>query len=623
MTAFSARSVETMTDLTVLMAIHNAMPHLPETVESIRAQTMADWRMVVVNDGSTDDSVDYLKRLADPRIEIIDQENRGLGAALNHGLTYCDTPLLARMDGDDLCHPTRFAQQIAFLNSHPEVGLVGTQIERMGSRRSVGNSALATDHETIYADIARGVNQMYHPTIMCRTELIKQIGGYWEHPRGEEWDLFLRMGECTRLANLDQVLLSYRIHSGSMTGQSVKEIRTWIEYACECARRRASRLPEIEYDQYVDQLRGAAWYRRIARACEMHGRTQYRIGLGERLGERRKTGTLRIAYSALWSPSLCIGRLRRECGRLFGKQVAEQQDAPAKLAAPTQSIATNQLAETALSPPEPPEAIPLLGLPVHRLTMQQTVEHIVQSVQADQGGWVMTPNVDILRRWKRDSSFRELTRGVSLCVADGMPLVWASRIAGTPLPQRLNGTNLTRQLIDHAERQGLSVFFLGGAPGTADQVVRRMQSEHPNLRVAGTHCPPIGFEDDPDQLRKNDEAVLDSGADLVFVALGSPKQEQLIARMQSRMPGAWWLGVGATFDFLSGRIPRAPRWMQYCGLEWTHRLIQEPRRLAQRYLIDDLPFAASMLARSALGRFTRGRPAAASNLPLSKGSDRS
>ena len=96
-----------MPDVTVLMAIHNAMPHLPEAVESIRGQTLTDWRMVVVNDGSTDESVNYLLGLADPRIEIVHQENRGLGAALNHGLQHCDSPLIARMDGDDICYPTR------------------------------------------------------------------------------------------------------------------------------------------------------------------------------------------------------------------------------------------------------------------------------------------------------------------------------------------------------------------------------------------------------------------------------------------------------------------------------------------------------------------------------------
>lgn len=584
-----------MTEVTVLMAIHNAMPYLPEAVESILCQTLADWRMVVVNDGSTDGSMDYLERVADPRIEIIHQENRGLGAALNHGLEYCNTRYLARMDGDDICRPTRLEEQVRFLNANPDVGLVGSQIERMGCRRALGDSALATDHDSIYSGIIGGTNQMYHPTIVCRTELIKQIGGYWEYPRGEEWDLFLRMGECSKLANLDQVLLSYRIHTGSMTGLSVKEIRTWIEYACECSRRRTAKLPTIEYDEFVSQIHDVAWYRRLARECEMHGRTQYRIGLGERLGEHPLRGGIRIGYSALWSPSLCWGRVRRELGRLVGTRESTVIKVAPALGS---GIAPGNDSDDGPDC-QPLQTVPLLGLPVHQVTMQQTVDHVIENVCAGRGGWVMTPNVDILRRWKRDSSFRELTKDVTLCVADGMPLVWASRLAGTPLPQRLNGTSMTRNIIAQSADSGASLFFLGGAPGTADQAVEKMLESYPGIDVAGTYCPPFGFEDDPEELKKLDAAVINSGADLVFVALGSPKQERLIQRMRTKMPGAWWFGVGATFDFLSGRFSRAPKWMQACGLEWTHRLSQEPRRLAHRYLVDNLPFAVGLLARSA------------------------
>ncbi len=606
-----------MTDVTVLMAIHNAMPHLPEAVESMRAQTLTDWKMVVVNDGSTDQSVDYLESLGDGRIEIIHQANRGLGAALNTGLQHCHTPLVARMDGDDISYPSRLALQVAFMKAHPDVGLVGTQIARMGSRRASGNSALATDHQTIFGDIANGINQMYHPTIMCRTDLLKQIGGYWENPRGEEWDLFLRMGERAQLANLDEVLLSYRIHTGSMTGLSVKEIRTWIEYACECSRRRRQGELPIEFDQYVAGLKRLPIGKRIARGCDLHSRTQYRIGLGERLGERPLIGGARIAYSALWSPSLCLGRLRREARRLTGrtgsKQTADRNTSMNLRHADGSTEPSDGVASGDAAAVPAPHSIPLMGLPVHRVTMHETVAHIFASLNQNVGGWVMTPNVDILRRWKRNPDFRELTRDVSLCVADGMPLVWASRIAGTPLPQRLNGTNLTRNLISEAARQNRSVFFLGGAPGTADQAAAKMLESHPNLRIAGTHCPPIGFEDDDAELDKLHAAIDQSDADIVLVALGSPKQERLIQSVRSRLPGAWWLGVGATFDFLSGRIPRAPKWMQQCGLEWTHRLSQEPRRLAHRYLVDDLPFAVGMLAHSAGTRFFRPAAIATGN----------
>lgn len=301
-----------MSKITVLMAVYNAMPHLPAAVESIRAQTLRDWQMVIVNDGSTDGSVDYLTQLNEPRIQLIHQENRGLGLALNHGLEYCTADLTARMDGDDISHPTRLAEQLAFLEAHPDVGLVGTQIERMGTRRIASNSVMAVDHDRIVADLLLGRNQMYHPTIMFRTAIAQQIGGFWSHPRGEEWDFFLRMGEVTRLANLDRVLLSYRVHTGSMTGSSVAGMRSWIDYACHCGNSRRAGETPLTYEQFMQSQRSAPLWQRASKWAEMHARNHYRLAVGELLGDRPLVGSLRLGYSALWSPSLTAAR----CGRI-------------------------------------------------------------------------------------------------------------------------------------------------------------------------------------------------------------------------------------------------------------------------------------------------------------------
>jgi hypothetical protein len=198
------------------------------------------------------------------------------------------------------------------LQAHPRVGLVGTQIERMGTRRIASNSVMAVDHQRIYADLLLGRNQMYHPTIMFRTRLAQQIGGYWPHPRGEEWDFFLRMGEQAELANLDRVLLSYRVHTGSMTGSSVAAMRSWIEYACHCAHCRRDGRAAPTHDEFVAQQRSVPAWRRASRWMEMHARNQYRIAVGELLGDRPWVGGVRLGYAALWSPSLTAAR----CGRM-------------------------------------------------------------------------------------------------------------------------------------------------------------------------------------------------------------------------------------------------------------------------------------------------------------------
>jgi N-acetylglucosaminyldiphosphoundecaprenol N-acetyl-beta-D-mannosaminyltransferase len=180
-----------------------------------------------------------------------------------------------------------------------------------------------------------------------------------------------------------------------------------------------------------------------------------------------------------------------------------------------------------------------------------------------------------------------------------MPLVWACRLQKTPLPGRVAGSDLIWSLSRTAAERGAAVFLLGGDPGTADEAASRLSERYRGLRVAGTHCPAPGFERRDGELDGIVERLSDARPDIVFVALGSPKQELLIHRLQRELPRAWWLGVGISFSFVAGRVKRAPRWLRSMGCEWVHRLVQEPERLAGRYLVDDLPFGAGLIARSA------------------------
>ena len=165
-----------------------------------------------------------------------------------------------------------------------------------------------------------------------------------------------------------------------------------------------------------------------------------------------------------------------------------------------------------------------------------------------------------------------------------MPLVWASRLQRTPLPERVAGSNLIWSLTAAAAIAGKSVFLLGGMPGTAEKTGKEFQKQFPTFVLAGTYFPPFGFEKDPAEMKKMMDALAAAKPDIIYVALGSPKQEQLIARARAILPAAWWLGVGISFSFIAGEVNRAPRWMQSCGLEWLHRLAQEPRRLARALL---------------------------------------
>jgi len=244
----------------------------------------------------------------------------------------------------------------------------------------------------------------------------------------------------------------------------------------------------------------------------------------------------------------------------------------------------------------------LEGIEFCGLGLAETAEYIVRSAGSGIGGWVVTPNVDIVRRFAVDAAFRDLISQADLFTPDGAPIVWAVRISGGNLSSRVPGSDLVPKVCEECSKAGLPVAFIGGNPGTALASMNVLTKLHPALVVAGCICPSFGFEKDARQVSDMEEFVRTTPARVVFVGLGSPKQERLINGLRRIRPDIWWLGVGATFSFIAGEVTRAPVWMQKFGLEWAHRLLQEPRRLFHRYLIDDLPFAIRMLLKAIINR---------------------
>jgi N-acetylglucosaminyldiphosphoundecaprenol N-acetyl-beta-D-mannosaminyltransferase len=248
------------------------------------------------------------------------------------------------------------------------------------------------------------------------------------------------------------------------------------------------------------------------------------------------------------------------------------------------------------------ERVSLMGMQIDRVTENQAVATIGRSLAAGQGGWVITPNLEHLRQFNKQEDLRPFFESADLVLADGMPLVWASRLAGTPLPARVAGSDLIWSLSSEAGRRGASIFVLGGTREAGWEAARRLKEKSPGLRIAGMIYPPHGFENDDRAMEQIMSTLVELEPDIVYVGLGFPKQEHVIARLRARCPRTWFLGIGISIGFVGGHVARAPRWMQRCGLEWLHRLAQEPRRLASRYLVHGLPFAARLLAHGALAR---------------------
>lgn len=225
------------------------------------------------------------------------------------------------------------------------------------------------------------------------------------------------------------------------------------------------------------------------------------------------------------------------------------------------------------------------------VTFGEALERIVELVGRRAGGAVFTPNVDHVVKAERDDSFRQAYARASLCLADGMPLLWASRLLGSPLPEKVSGSDLVLPLAQLAVSRGWRIYLLGGAPGVAEEAACRMRREF-GTDVVGTDSPFIradGTADDAGAILKR---LRSAEPDLVLVALGAPKQELWMDRFAPEIKPAVAIGVGGSLDFVAGRVRRAPRWMSRMGLEWLFRLAQEPRRMWRRYLLDDPAFVA-------------------------------
>lgn len=250
----------------------------------------------------------------------------------------------------------------------------------------------------------------------------------------------------------------------------------------------------------------------------------------------------------------------------------------------------------------------LYDIPLLAATEKQCVKLIMDELNSGHGGWCVTVHLSILREITVNPDIRTLVESCTFFTADGISLVWASRLRGTPLPERVCGCDMIYSLTEEAARCSKSIFLVGGNPGTGEAAAEVLKQRYMGLNVAGICCPPFGFEQDSQQIEEIAESIRSAKPDIVYVALGFPKQEQLIANIRHVCPKAWWIGVGVSFSYVSGEFKRAPLWVQKFGLETLYRVTLEPHRLAKRYLVLNPPFAARLLISSLSERFRINNP---------------
>ncbi len=241
--------------------------------------------------------------------------------------------------------------------------------------------------------------------------------------------------------------------------------------------------------------------------------------------------------------------------------------------------------------------IRVAGVRVDNLTMEEAVKAVLRL--AESGGVVQFVNAHCVNVASRRPDYAEALEEADLVLPDGSGVRIAAALCGTPVKENVNGTDLAPILLERAAELGLDVFLLGGRPGVAAGAARRIAQRWPGLEISGVEH---GYHDE-EGWRRVEERIARVSPSILLVALGVPRQELWIRDFHSRRPRGVKLGVGGLLDFLSGRIPRAPRWMRDCGMEWVWRLIQEPARMWRRYLVGNVEFMLRVLA----GRWKEGR----------------
>jgi N-acetylglucosaminyldiphosphoundecaprenol N-acetyl-beta-D-mannosaminyltransferase len=247
------------------------------------------------------------------------------------------------------------------------------------------------------------------------------------------------------------------------------------------------------------------------------------------------------------------------------------------------------------------EKVNVLGVGISVLDQDRAREFLFQAAREGRRGYVTVTGVHGISEAQSDPALRDIFNRALLVTPDGMPMVWMGKLQGQPSIERVYGPDLMLNLCEHSVAENFSHFLFGGVPGIAEQLREKLEARFPGIRIVGTYTPPFRRLNDT-EIRDLQERVRLTCPDFFWVGLSTPKQERFMAQYMSILPETKiFIGVGAAFDLLTGRIPQAPRWMQSSGLEWFFRLFQEPKRLWKRYLINN-PLFVIRAARQLLGK---------------------
>lgn len=234
------------------------------------------------------------------------------------------------------------------------------------------------------------------------------------------------------------------------------------------------------------------------------------------------------------------------------------------------------------------QKVRLMNIHYNNLTSEELLDHISERIIGKIPSYLTFINVDVLVKARTDICLRTIINQSDFSLIDGMPLVWTAHFFRKPIKEKISGSDFTPLLCEQAAKKGWQVFLLGGAEGIPEMAGAQLQRRYPGLIIAGTYSPPVGFEQDCEELKKIKDSITKVAPDILVVCFGCPKQEKFVYAHYKEYSVPILICAGATLDFLSGKIRRSPAWMSRMGLEWLYRFSKEPKRLFKRYFIDDM-----------------------------------
>ena len=300
--------------VSVIMPMYNALPFVKEAIGSVLGQSFRDFELLIVDNGSTDGSLEYAQSLPDQRVRILSERQRGAGRALTAGIYAGRGEFLAVMDADDIAHTDRLRTEVEFLQANPDIVLVGTRFAFLVGSTIVSVPPQPREQHEIKRALLQRRTVICNPSTMFRATEAKAVGGHRLPGPGHDVDFFLRMSEIGKVANLPTVLHYYRLHGGSTSIVKMREVNCYIAFSVACAKARANGREEPNYDSFKIQWRHRSMFAKFSELADCRSLELYRAAVVLRAKNQFFSGAVAAACAACLSPSRTSWHLKRKLG---------------------------------------------------------------------------------------------------------------------------------------------------------------------------------------------------------------------------------------------------------------------------------------------------------------------